>query len=209
MLARIIHRECSSPQQCSSAMSKGGFSSSQQDGEFQSKSHRPVDGQQFRHHGIQMSKITTDHMGEASEKVNRRHYKTSLLISGMSTLLSLLPFTSPVLRLVFRKGWHRKTKSQSDSDDCDNEANVNAVTLKMWFHQMILACWESRGPRLWHTEDLQGHWAIFQGQTVTQWSQLCQTDMFYAWFVLEVNSSEYFGSIIIFLNDWYVWHIFN
>lgn len=104
-------------------------------------------------------------------------HKTSFLTSRMSTLLPLLPFTSPVRSLFSRKGWHRKTKSQSDSDDCDNEANMNAVTLKMWFHQMTFYCCESRKSGIWHTENLEGHWAIFQGQTATQQSNLHQTDM--------------------------------
>lgn len=102
----VSSTECSSPQQCSSGMSKEGFSSSQQDKEFQSKSHRPADGQQFIHHGIQMSKITTDHMGEASEKVNCCHYNAQdrPSLQGCRHFCHCCLLPPPVLRLFSRKG---------------------------------------------------------------------------------------------------------
>lgn len=71
----------------------------------------------------------------------------------------------------------------SDSDDYDNEASMNAVMLKMWSHQMILYCWELKQSGLWHAENLEGHWAIFQGQTATQWLPMEQFRIFWQHFL--------------------------
>lgn len=103
MLACSIHRERSSPQQYSSRTSKEGSLTSQQDQALQSKSHQSAEEQQFVHPGIQMPTITSKHMSKASDKVKPTTiHKRSFLTSGMSTLQSLLLFTSPLLSYIYR-----------------------------------------------------------------------------------------------------------
>lgn len=119
MLPCIIHREYHSPQQYSSRMSKEDSLTSQQDQAFQSKSHQSTEELQFVHPGTQMSTITSKHTSVASEKVKPTnitvHKKFIFFItSGMSTVLSPLPFTSPLvqLNLVRGKGQHSKTRQK-------------------------------------------------------------------------------------------------
>lgn len=133
MLACGIHRG-RGPQQCSSGMSKEGFSTSQQDQEFQSKSHQSAEKQQFVHHGIQMSKITSKHTGEASEKVKQSTLQSTrdpFSLQGCWHLCHccLLPPLCEVSCSGQRKGQNRKKISLSDSDDCHGSTRVGLYSL--------------------------------------------------------------------------------
>ena len=101
-----------------------------------------------------MSTITSVQMGEASEKGQTDYitiHKRFFLTSGMLTLLSRLPFTSPLLSRIYRSEERpRQQKSLRDSDDCDDddEEAMDTVTPE-WHHFPVNRFWFLRNHKDW------------------------------------------------------------